>query len=59
MSIHPDHSAKNESGEYATFESALKKVLSVPHARIKSKIDAAKRKRLKKSSASRVATVKG
>jgi hypothetical protein len=45
-SIHP---AKNVSGEYATFENALRTVLSVPHSRIKSKIDAEKRKRIKTS----------
>ena len=56
MSMHPDHSAKNESGEYATFESALKKVLSVPHSKIKNKLKPAKRKRIRLS-ASRVAIV--
>jgi len=49
---HPEPSAKNATGEYATFESALKKVLSVPHSELKSKLDAEKRKRVK-SSASR------
>lgn len=48
--MRPTHSAKNESDEYATFETALKKVLSVPHAKIKSKLDAEKRKRAKKKS---------
>ena len=57
MSAHRDHSAKNESGEYATFENALKKILSVPHSKIKSKLDSEKRKRIK-SSASRAATSK-
>ncbi len=51
-------SAKNESSEYATFETALKKVLSVSHAQIKSELSAAKRKRTK-ASASRAVTVKG
>jgi hypothetical protein len=50
---HPKRSAKNESGEYAVFEGALKKILSVPHSEIKSKLDAEKRKRAKRSSASR------
>jgi hypothetical protein len=49
---HPRPSGKNDKGEYATFESALKSVLSVSHSELKSKIDAAKRKRVKKSSAS-------
>jgi hypothetical protein len=51
---HSKPSAKNETGEYATFENALKKVLSVPRSQIKSKINAEKRKRFKKASASRV-----
>jgi len=48
----PKPSAKNATGEYATFHNALKKVLSVSHSEIKSKLDAEKRKRTK-SSASR------
>jgi hypothetical protein len=48
--------ARNASGEYAAFETALKKVLSVPHSEIKKKLDAEKRKRVRKSSASREAT---
>ncbi len=55
MASHPKPSAKNESGEYATFENALKTVLSVPHSKLKSKLNAEKRKRIKKSSASHVA----
>jgi hypothetical protein len=54
-SRHPKPSAKNDAGEYATFENALKKVLSVPHSQIKSKLDAEKRRRTK-SSASREAS---
>jgi hypothetical protein len=50
---HPKPSAKNESGEYAAFENALKKVLSVP----KSKLPIRKKKR--KSSASHVANGEG
>jgi hypothetical protein len=52
MANHQRPSAKNDDGEYATFEKALKSVLSVSHSQVKSKIDAAKRKRAKKSSAS-------
>jgi hypothetical protein len=48
---HPKPSAKNESGEYATFEDALKKVLSVPHSEIKSKLASKKRKRINSSAA--------
>jgi hypothetical protein len=53
MARNPKASGKNASGQYATFETALKKVLSVPHSELKSKLDAEKRKRAK-SSASRV-----
>jgi hypothetical protein len=42
--------------EYSSFETALKKVLSVPGSKIKSKL-AQKRKKVKPSSASRVANV--
>lgn len=52
----PEPSAKNERGEYATFEKALKTILSVPHSKIKTKLDAEKRKRAKRASASRAAT---
>jgi hypothetical protein len=45
MAHHPKLSAKNETGEYANFERALKKVLSVSHSEIKSRLDAAKRER--------------
>jgi hypothetical protein len=57
VASHPKPSAKNATGEYAAFENALKKVLSVPHSAIKSKLDAEKRKRIKRASASRVADV--
>jgi len=40
-----NHPAKNEQGEYATFETALKKVLTVSHSEMQ--------KRLKRASASR------
>jgi hypothetical protein len=45
MDTHPRPSAKNEPGEYEKFETALKKVLSVPRSRIKSKLIIEKRKR--------------
>jgi len=45
MATHPKPSAKNESGEYATFETALKKVLSVPHSALKAELDREKRVR--------------
>ena len=53
----PDFPGRNDKDEYATFEAALKKVMSVPHSAIKAQIDAAKpRRRGKKASghASRV-----
>jgi hypothetical protein len=39
--------------EYAAFENALKKVLTVSHSQMKAKLDAEKRKKSRKSSASR------
>jgi hypothetical protein len=45
MATHPKPSAKNETDEYATFETALKKVLSVPHSALKTHLDAEKRAR--------------
>jgi hypothetical protein len=50
---HPKPSAKNATGEYAVFENALKRVLSVPYSKLKSKITGEKRKKSKRSSASR------
>jgi len=57
MARHPKPSAKNAAGEYATFESALKQILSVPHSAIRTKLNAEKRKRIRKASASRVSSV--
>ena len=42
---HPKPSAKSEQGDYATFEIALKKVLSVPRSKLKAQLDAEKRVR--------------
>ena len=49
MSKNPIRSApaKNEN-EYATFETALKKVLSVPHSALKAQLDAEKRVRTRR-----------
>jgi hypothetical protein len=41
----PDFPGRNDKDEYATFEAALKKVMSVPHSTIKAQIDAAKPRR--------------
>ncbi len=57
MTAHPNPSGKNESGEYDAFEGALKRVLSVPRSKMKSKLNAEKRKKVK-SSASRVSHAK-
>lgn len=57
MRSRPIHPAKNEVGEYAAFEGALKKVLSVSRSEIKTKLDAEKRKKTK-ASASRVSSEK-
>jgi hypothetical protein len=52
-------SAKNVSGEYATFETALKKVLSVPRSALKAQLDAEKRvRKLRRKRASGHASVK-
>jgi len=45
MATHSKPSAKNETGEYANFERALKKVLSVSHEEIKARLAAAKEQR--------------
>jgi hypothetical protein len=45
MATNPKPSAKNETDEYATFETALRKVLSVPHSALKAHLDAEKRAR--------------
>ena len=38
-------SAQNERGEHATFENALRKVVSVSHTEVKAKVDAEKTQR--------------
>ena len=56
MANHHKRPAKNARGDdYATFETALKQVLSVPHSEMQSRIQADKRKRSKRVSASRAA----
>jgi hypothetical protein len=42
-----------ENNEYANFQNALKKVLSVSHAQIKSELDREKRRKSRTPSASR------
>jgi hypothetical protein len=42
----------DQPDEYANFQRALKKVLSVPHSEIKARLDAAKKARQKRKKAS-------
>jgi hypothetical protein len=59
-STRPAAPAKNEQGEYANFERALKKVLSVSHSEIKIRLDAAKlARRNGKRASGRVSRAKG
>lgn len=45
-------SAKNESGEYATFENGLKQVLSVPRSKMRATLEAEKKRKKVSSRAS-------
>ena len=45
---HPKRPAKNAKDEYATFAAALKKVLSVPHSRLKTHLEVEKQKKQSK-----------
>jgi hypothetical protein len=58
MANHPKQSAKSEPGEYANFERALKKVLSVSHEEIKSRLAAAKEQRQEKRASARASREK-
>jgi hypothetical protein len=42
MAQNPKRSGKNEQGEYAKFTTLLDRLLSVPHEKIKAKLDAEK-----------------
>jgi hypothetical protein len=53
VATNPKQSGKNETGEYANFTNLLDRLLSVPHSKIKAKLDeekAAKRARSKRAS---------
>jgi hypothetical protein len=51
----PPSSAKNVTGDSATFVNFMRRLVAVPHSEIKSKLDAEKQaKRTSKASASRV-----
>jgi hypothetical protein len=45
-------SGRNGRSEYATFESALRKVVSVPHSEIQAKLDAEKKRKTSSRAAS-------
>lgn len=56
MSQKPTHSkdsAKNETGDFGQFKNFMQRLMAVPHSEIKAKLDAEKRKRTSKTSASR------
>ncbi len=55
----PDFPGRNDKDEYATFEAALKKVMSVPHSAIKAQIDAAKPRRRGKKASDHASRAKG
>jgi hypothetical protein len=42
---HPKPSARNEPGEFEKFSSLLDRILSVPHSKIKDKLDAERAKK--------------
>lgn len=48
MPSRPAHSAKNIEGDFGAFESTLRKVLSVPHSKIKAELAAEKRRKIKR-----------
>jgi hypothetical protein len=55
----PTASAKNVTGDSATFENFMRRLVSVPHSEIKSKLDAEKEaKRTSKVSASPVSVAR-
>jgi hypothetical protein len=64
MPKRPNPSAKNETGDFATFTGFMKRLIAVPHCEIKAQLDAEKaakkRKRTpaKRSSASRASHAK-
>jgi hypothetical protein len=59
MSNCPKTSAKTEQGEYGNFENLLRRVVSVPHSKLKERLQAEKKqKRTSKHSASRASSEK-
>jgi hypothetical protein len=57
MASHPNASAKNVTGDSTTFENFMRRLVSVPHAEIKSKLDAEREAKRTSKSASRVPAV--
>ena len=53
----PTASAKNVTGDSATFVNFMRKLVSVPHAEIKAKLDAEREAKRTSKSASRVPAV--
>lgn len=45
---HPKRPAKNANGEYTAFTTALKKVLSVSHSKLKSHLEAERQRKQSK-----------
>ena len=57
----PEHSAKNEPGEFDRFKNFMQRLVAVPHSEIKAKLDAeklAKKQQRKRSSSSRASHAK-
>jgi hypothetical protein len=48
MASHQKRPAKNANGEYAAFTAALRKVLLVPHSKLKAHLGAEKQKKQSK-----------
>ena len=45
----PNHSAKNEAGDFGKFTDFMKRLVAVPHSEIKAKLDAEKKAKARKS----------
>jgi hypothetical protein len=54
MPSQPINRAKNVSGDFGKFESFVRRIVSVPHAEIKEKLDAEREAKQTSKSASRV-----
>ena len=54
----PDHSGKNQTGDFAKFTDFMKRLVAVPHSEIKAQLDAEELAK-KKKRASRASSDKG